>query len=623
MRVAGIIVALVASCAEAQPVDYCNVPPYSSLPECVRGLDSTPIALASQCTSNFPLTTAAGPITYTRSGTAYCPKSDGTFVQVAANVPRIGRYGILKEPGRSQLLTSVRDWSQAAWTKTSMTCALTATGADGAASSASTCTASGANGTAIQSYSSTSATRAGSFSVRRRTGTGTISVTIDNGTTWCDVTTALYIAMNNGCQWLRLQTYGDDPRDTAQVCTYGCGALTATATNYGVGVRVSTAGDAVDVDFAQLEAGFWQTTPISGASRSTETITMATARWPGTSGFYEAVLMPTWTQTAGDGDIRSIVDSTPSSGVRLYTQNANTTGFIRDATTGANDLFASGTYTGGYFLDWPPAPFPQRRPRLWRMSWSAGADSLELQGRVMDTGTSANPPTTHGTAHIGELYDGSLEAQGFFSRFRVGTLLADSHVKVATIGDSILDGANVVRVGEAIQRELGWSRYVVNPLAASGTKISTVPADNDCTERYALASDANVIVYNCGINDILGGATGAATWTAAQTLLNTMRGAGKKVVVASIGPCGGYATCNNTHNDTYNASLQSWCTSEGPINCAYVDANALFKDPNNSSILSAACDVNYFGAVGDHLHPSDACSLQYAAALAGAVRALQ
>jgi hypothetical protein len=583
-------------------------------------LDDIPLGLANQCNPDFSLSTPAGLLGDARADAAYCPKSDGTVTLVQANKPRVGRFGLLAEPARTQLLTNVRDWSHADWVKSNMTCTKTATGADGVANAASTCTASANNGTAKQAFSGASVVRAGSFSVRRRTGSGTVSATIDDGTTWCDVTTALFIAMANGCQWLRLQTYGDDARDTAGVCYTGCGAFSAALTSYGIGLRLGTSGDAVDVDFAQLEPGLWQTSPIAGASRSQDLVAMATGTWPTTSGFFETVFTPQFGAEGSDLNYYVLVDSTPASGVRAYWRQNAATVFIRDAVTGDNDLVSSG-FTGGYYLTHPPPPFPMMRPRLWRFSWSLAADSLQLQGRVMDTGSSANPPTTHGTAHIGALYDNSLPAQGWFSRFRVGTSLVDDRVKVATIGDSILDGANAVRLGEALQTTLGWGRYVVNPLAVSGTRIAT-GADN-CTERYALASSANVIVYNCGINDLLAGTSGADTWTASQTLLNAMRADGKKIVLQGITPCGGYGPCNTAGNVTYNASAAAWCTSEGAANCYFIDSGLIVGQSPGYTAFRAACDLNYFGSPSDKLHPGDACSLELVAAEAAGVRALQ
>lgn len=581
---------------------------------------SIPLTLAQQCDPTFSMSTSAGLITYTRSGADWCEKSDGTVVALTANQPPVGRMGLWWAPARTQEATNVRDFSNAAWVKSNMTCTQTATGADGVASAASTCTSSATDGTAIQSQTLGSAVRTASVKIRRRTGTG--SVYWKSATTlWCDVTSALYVAMNNGCTWLNVRSTSDDIRDTAMACTFGCSNLTTSGTAWTPGLRLGTNGDAVDVDFAQLETGYYASSPINGASRSAPVVTQPGAGYPTSTGYWEALVTPAWTSDNSDPDYYGFFDSTPSSGVRFYRRSgtAQTAAFIRDTVTGNFDINNT-SITGGGYNAYPTPQAPIMRPRMWHIGWSVASTKLILQGNTIASSTSANPPTTHGTVHLGSLYDDTLTQMGWMSYFRVAASVDDSHTKVATIGDSILDGANTVKVGEAIQFNLGWSSYLVQPLALSGTKINT--AANDCTTRFGLAGTVNVVVYNCGINDILQGADGPTTWGLANTLLTTIRGTGAKVVVATIGPCGGYATCNNTANDSYNASLTAWCAGQG-TNCVLVDANALFRDPNNASVLRSACDVNYLGGIGDHLHPSNSCSVEYAAALAAGVRALQ
>jgi hypothetical protein len=89
--------------------------------------------------------------------------------------------GLLGEEARTNICLYARDLTQSNYTKTSATAALTATGVDGVANTASTLTASAANGTAHQTITSASAARSLSMFVKRRTGTGT--VTISHGAT--------------------------------------------------------------------------------------------------------------------------------------------------------------------------------------------------------------------------------------------------------------------------------------------------------------------------------------------------------------------------------------------------------------------------------------------------------
>lgn len=113
-----------------------------------------------------------------------------------------------------------------------------ATGLDGIANTATTLTAIAADAIILQSITLASADRCASAYVKRRTGTGTISFTQDGGSTWTDVT-----AQINGSTWSRVQ-------------------ITSTLANPSVGFKISTSGNAIDVDCVQNEAGTWATSPI-------------------------------------------------------------------------------------------------------------------------------------------------------------------------------------------------------------------------------------------------------------------------------------------------------------------------------------------------------------------------
>ena len=105
--------------------------------------------------------------------------------------------GVLVEEARTNLCLYSDDFTNVAWVKSNLTAAKTATGPDGAANSASTLTATAANGVARQAISSVSAARSGSVYLKRRTGTGAVTIAIGettgselvvNGTFATDVT---------------------------------------------------------------------------------------------------------------------------------------------------------------------------------------------------------------------------------------------------------------------------------------------------------------------------------------------------------------------------------------------------------------------------------------------------
>ena len=132
-----------------------------------------------------------------------------------------------------------------------------ATGLDGIANTATTLTATAADAVILQPISLASAARCASAYVKRRTGSGTISFTQDGGSTWTDIT-----AQINGSTWSRVE-------------------ITSTLADPSVGFKISTSGDAIDVDCVQNEAGAVATSPIvtttSTVSRNAESLTYQTA----------------------------------------------------------------------------------------------------------------------------------------------------------------------------------------------------------------------------------------------------------------------------------------------------------------------------------------------------------
>jgi hypothetical protein len=202
--------------------------------------------LGSGVVNVVPLT-GTGAATFTRATTAAARLSTGLWnLNVAANVARahylqdLTYAGYWPESAATQLLTSPRDMTNAAWVKVNMTAAQTSVGLDGAANSCTRLTATAANGTALQTLVAAASARTYSAYIRRATGTGTIAICQD-GVTFTDV--------------------------TAQVTagTLGLVQLTASQLNAVFGIRLGTSGDAIDVDCNQFEAGTFATTPIPAA----------------------------------------------------------------------------------------------------------------------------------------------------------------------------------------------------------------------------------------------------------------------------------------------------------------------------------------------------------------------
>jgi hypothetical protein len=166
--------------------------------------------------------------------------------------------GLLVEEQRINVVLHNRDATNVAWVKTNVTAAKDQTGLDGVANSASSLLATAANGTCLQAITLVSAARFQTAYVKRLVGSGTVQMTMDNGTTWTTVTVT--------ADWTRVSI------------------PTQTLANPTVGFRIVTSGDSIAVDLVQNENGVYATSPIvvstTAATRVRDNITLTGASLP-------------------------------------------------------------------------------------------------------------------------------------------------------------------------------------------------------------------------------------------------------------------------------------------------------------------------------------------------------
>jgi len=183
--------------------------------------------------------------------------ASGTTIRTEYDTSGVA-LGTRWEEGRTNRVIQNRDLTQAAWTKTSCTAAKTATGIDGVSNSASTLTATGSNATCLQSITNGSAQRVPTTFVRRRTGSGTVEFTMDNGSTWTVISPTT--------SWARFEL------------------AAATLANPTIGFRIVTSGDEIDVDFVQEESGAYSTSPIAttttAVTRGADNLSVAGTLFP-------------------------------------------------------------------------------------------------------------------------------------------------------------------------------------------------------------------------------------------------------------------------------------------------------------------------------------------------------
>lgn len=187
------------------------------------------------------------PSTYRAVGAAWNPHdsgADGTKYFTTNKDGTAIADSVLKgyyvEGSRTNLILYSRDMTNAAWVKTNITAALTATGICGGTNIASTLTATAGNGTCLQTITIAAAARSSSAYVKRRTGSGTIEFTRNNGTSWTNITSLI-----NGSTFTRVKIEN------------------TSVLNPVIGFRIVTSGDAIDVDMVQDEPGAMIGSPIA------------------------------------------------------------------------------------------------------------------------------------------------------------------------------------------------------------------------------------------------------------------------------------------------------------------------------------------------------------------------
>jgi hypothetical protein len=174
--------------------------------------------------------------------------ADPRIIPLAANPTS---NGLLIEEARTNRILWCRDATQANWVKTNVTAAKDQTGVDGVANAASSLTATANDGTCIQTITLASGSRTGSVYLKRITGTGNVQVSLD-GTTYSTVDLST-------TEWRRI-------------------VLSGTVTNPTVGIKLAVSGDAVAMDYGQVEDGAFPTSPIltttATATRAVDTATI-------------------------------------------------------------------------------------------------------------------------------------------------------------------------------------------------------------------------------------------------------------------------------------------------------------------------------------------------------------
>ncbi len=305
-------------------------------------------------------------------------------------IPASSLLGNHAEGARTNSLLYSRDLTNAAWAKTNITAAKTATGIDNAANSASTLTAAAADATILQTLSLAAAPRSFSAYVTRRTGVGPVYITRDGFTTEVDISGSLQVGSLA------------DPTKRYRVKIENSSVL-----NPQVGFKIATSGDAIDVDVCQDEAGSEAWSPIitttAAVTRNADAETFPTAsNWSDTAGWALATVQgESWANATGT----AIGNGT--NGLKLSASNSGVVAY--DGTNTVNG----------------PAGSPSGAEKL-AMTWGGGALQAASGGVA---GTAGSYDGAWGLATVG-----------------IGTSQGNVYIKDVYIGQSKLTEAQLQQV---------------------------------------------------------------------------------------------------------------------------------------------------------------------------------
>lgn len=324
---------------------------------------------------SFALWLAAIGGTFTRAATtngAWYTNSSGLLASAGTNVLRFNynptgpvNVGILLEPAATNLALWSRDLTQSGtWIATTMTTALTSVGADGTANSATRLTAAAPLATILQTPGLASASRTYSVFIRRVTGTGTIKLTLDG--------TAL----------------GSDLSGSLNSSTYTRVSITASVVPI-IGIQIGTSGDAIDVDFNQLEAGAVTLAPTSPILTTTVTVARAAdlLSWP--------TPFTGWNAAAGS-EVVVIAKPTPtgtSAGVAFGDGTNNNRIIMTNSATGAGTLLIEASTSISVNINTPGGSTVAYAINKIGGAWSTSDAAVVINNGAPATSSAAVIPT--------------------------------------------------------------------------------------------------------------------------------------------------------------------------------------------------------------------------------------
>lgn len=361
--------------------------------------DGFPADLAFDFTQNLAWTRSTGAVvpassllTCTRaiSGTGhtydYAANSLGVYSGFLANVPRMTDLGLLAEESRVNVVLNNRDLTQGTWTPSNITAAKDQVGVDGVANSASSIVATAGNGTILGATTVSSSARWQTAFVKRLVGSGTIQMTMDNGSTWTTITTT--------SSWSRVSI------------------PTQTLANPTVGFKIVTNGDKIAVDFVQNEASnLFATSPIATTSatvtRNADLVNYSPTFSCAGVGTAFCAYTPIAPDTYGSAQTALFIsDGTTGNSIRLYRISGTT--HVNSSVGGATKYDQAGAGAFG----------ASHRAAI---AYSAGSYASAFDGSAAATGSDATAIPAQSVLYFGARVFGSQYGDVFLTKAAVWT----------------------------------------------------------------------------------------------------------------------------------------------------------------------------------------------------------
>lgn len=542
-------------------------------------------------------------VTFTRASVAECYANNGqTLTQCGSGLPRVSSgsalsswAGLWVEWGALNLLLQNRDLSQAVWTKTTMTCALTATGMRNDTNAASTCTASGANATVCQTITIAAANRQTTWHIKRRTGTGTVKLSRDGATYSADISSQLSSTL-----WRRAVPW-DVPGCAGGNCIV-VPSLSSSVLNPQICLQLGTSGDAVDIDFTQDEA----VSPLGLPVVTSPILTGAASASRAEESAFATIAPTAVASLRAYGSVGGVVTQYAFSTLIEAWQS----GAIRTWINANNGAAQSENYMQCYWrtgVDYPAnsttfIPSTFGGSTSFACDYNGTTQNSMIHGNNSFTTPAAFTPPTMTRIYFGNLDVGANVWNGVIKGGCADPTAGKCDVNTGDSGDVVFIGDSITR-GDAqsptrfpFVASTGAKRSGVN-LGITGNTAAQCRAN---FEANGLGKGYSTLVLLCSVNSINNGLTDAQTWTDLQAIADEARATGMKVILVKTTPWAAYASWSagkQTFTDNLWTTMLAYCaTNSTTTTCVSTDSIG------TGSPLQLAAGNNS----GDGLHPNAA-----------------